>query len=459
MPKDVSVIVTVYDRNELIDRCMESIVGQTFENIEILCINSNSGKKNRACIDAWCERDSRITRLDLDTGMTTAEERNEAIRIAKGEYIAFIDTDDFYYDSNAVEALVKSCVENNTDIAGSSIVEVNMLNEDVRTCFDGIYGKYVFDKDGILQFREYACDYGYKRFIYRRQFLSDNNIYFPPFEYMDDSVFIVRAMAAAGHFYSVSRALYAQMSPRPVMWTDRIANDILKALSMNLTTAVECDIEGLKTLIINRILREYVFIIKDHTVPSNPEMLDIMAELENIPYGSLEDVNLKLEGMPEGDLRFLDGHIYKKISSVILGMIIDHKSCIENDLNCEKDRIINQNSILAEDYNRVCAEKEELANNVARLNAKMRLYDNRTDNSLERIEELEKELALRDEQMTLLAKRGKSPAYYIGRVFTFIPEKLHEGLSKTKLMSINKKDVLYWALVIYFTYFIYKLAF
>ena len=293
MPEKVSVIVTVYDRNELIDRCMESITGQTLSDIEILCISSLE-KKNKKCIDDWCTRDSRVRQIDTSLYMTAAEALNAAIDIAGGEYIAFIDTDDYYYEKNALELLADACAKNNTDIAGAGIVEVNMFNADVRTQFDGIYSGYVFEKDGVTEYREYACDYGYKRFLYRRQFLVDNNILFPPFEYMYDNVFIVRAMVAAGRFASVSRVLYAQMAPRPVVWTDRVANDILRALCMNLRSAAECDIEGLKTLTINRILREYVFIIKDHTVPGNPEMLDIMAELEDIPYGSLEDVNLKL---------------------------------------------------------------------------------------------------------------------------------------------------------------------
>ena len=51
MPEKVSVIVTVYDRNELIDRCMESITAQTIRDIEILCISSSLEKKNKKCID------------------------------------------------------------------------------------------------------------------------------------------------------------------------------------------------------------------------------------------------------------------------------------------------------------------------------------------------------------------------------------------------------------------------
>lgn len=459
MPKDVSVIVTVYDRNELIDRCIESIIGQTLDNIEILCIDGSQNKKNKMCIDRWCEKDRRI-KIITDSYATVAEAMNTAVNIADGEYIAFIDSDDFYYENNALELLVNAGIKSGTDMAGSSIAEVNVSNDGVRTQFDGIYDKYAFDADRVLEYRDYQCDYGYKRFVYRKKFLVDNNVVFPPFEYMYDSVFVVRAMTAAGRFAAIAQPLYAQRASfRPVTWTDRIANEILKSLSMNLKTAVECDMDKLKTLCINRMLREYVFIIKDHTVPSNPEMLDIMAELESIHYGSLEDINLKLSGMPEGDLKFLDGHIYKRISSVILGMIIEHKTCIEYDLNCEKNRIVNQNSILADDYNRVCSEKNELLSDIAKLNARVKLYDNRTDNSLERIQELEKELDKRDEQIAVLARRGKSPAYYIGRVFTFLPEKLHEGLAKTKISSVSRKDVIYWALVIYFTYFIYKLAF
>jgi glycosyltransferase involved in cell wall biosynthesis len=156
MPEKVSVIVTVYDRNELIDRCMESITGQTLSDIEILCISSLE-KKNKKCIDDWCTRDSRVRQIDTSLYMTVAEALNAAIDIAGGEYIAFIDTDDYYYEKNALELLADACAKNNTDIAGAGIVEVNMFNADVRTQFDGIYSGYVFEKDGVTEYREYAC--------------------------------------------------------------------------------------------------------------------------------------------------------------------------------------------------------------------------------------------------------------------------------------------------------------
>lgn len=455
----VSVIVTVYDRNELIDACLNSVATQSIGDIEIICIDGSGNKKGYECLRRWQEKDKRI-RIQDGEYATVSEARNAAVCSAAGKYVCFMYSDDFYVQNNALEMLVNACEANNTMLAGASMEELHAGSDDVKTVFEGVYKGKSFDKDEVRSLVQYQYDYGYSRFAYNRCFLIDNNIFFPPYEYMAENVFMVRAMTCAGRFACISRILYAdRIGYRPVTWTDRVANDILRALSDNLRMAAEYSLEDLKNLTINRILREYVFIIKDHTIPSNPKMLEIMAELERIPYGSLEDTNFKLEGIPEGDERILSSHIYKSITSVILGMILEHKSCIEYDLNREKEQIIHQNSILAGDFDRACGERDELKRTVARLNAQMKLYDNRTDDTEARIHSMEETIDKQKDEIELLAKRGRSASFYIGRIFTFIPETIYSCLARTKLASVKKKDVIYWLLVVYITYFIYRLAF
>ena len=89
----ISVIVPVYNVDKYLERCILSIVQQTYRNLEIILIDDGSTDDSGKICDSWAERDERIVVEHIqNSGVATA--RNTALDIANGEYIAFIDADD-----------------------------------------------------------------------------------------------------------------------------------------------------------------------------------------------------------------------------------------------------------------------------------------------------------------------------------------------------------------------------
>ena len=85
-----------------------------------------------------------------------------------------------------------------------------------------------FDKEGIINYRDYQFDYGYHRFVYKRQWLLDNDIYFPPYARFQDPPFFVKAMITAGKFYAIDKIVYAyRVSHKVLQWNATKANDML----------------------------------------------------------------------------------------------------------------------------------------------------------------------------------------------------------------------------------------
>ena len=90
----LSIIIPVYKVEKYIDRCIRSLVEQTYENLEILMVDDGSPDNSGAICDAWAAKDSRIKVIHKENGGSGAA-RNTALDMATGELIAFVDSDDY----------------------------------------------------------------------------------------------------------------------------------------------------------------------------------------------------------------------------------------------------------------------------------------------------------------------------------------------------------------------------
>lgn len=114
----VSIVVPVYKVERFLDRCVESLVNQSYENIEIILVDDGSPDSCGAMCDAWAEKDSRIRVLHKENG-GQATARNCAAKIARGEYFFFVDSDD-YASPDAVEYLLDILRRSGAKMAGAS---------------------------------------------------------------------------------------------------------------------------------------------------------------------------------------------------------------------------------------------------------------------------------------------------------------------------------------------------
>ena len=110
----VSIVVPVYKTEKYLDQCVESIVNQTYRNVEILLIDDGSPDRCPKLCDAWAEKDRRIRVIHKQNeGLGMA--RNTGIENARGEYICFFDSDD-YLEPTAIEHVYAAVCERGVDI-------------------------------------------------------------------------------------------------------------------------------------------------------------------------------------------------------------------------------------------------------------------------------------------------------------------------------------------------------
>lgn len=122
----VSIIVPIYRVEKYLERCICSILRQTYKDFELILVDDGSPDLCSQICDIWQKKDSRVKVIHKENG-GLSDARNEGLRIAKGDRIAFVDSDDWISES-FLEVLVKSM-----DVYGCDIVECNIIKTD---CFN-----------------------------------------------------------------------------------------------------------------------------------------------------------------------------------------------------------------------------------------------------------------------------------------------------------------------------------
>lgn len=186
--KKVSVVIPVYNAENYLEKCLNSIINQTYKELEIICINDVSKDNSLKILEDFSKKDTRIKVITNEKNKGAALTRNEGIDRATGDYIYFIDADD-YIEEKYIEDMVNKIEKARTDIA----LNINIQSE----CGNNISqfhhpsmppvsdsGEY-FDK--ITTIHDAPC-FIWAR-IYKKDFLDKYNLRFLDINATDDVVF------------------------------------------------------------------------------------------------------------------------------------------------------------------------------------------------------------------------------------------------------------------------------
>lgn len=198
----VSIIVPVYNVDKYLEKCLDSLINQTLKDIEIICVNDGSTDTSQKILEKYSKKDNRITIINQDNaGLSVA--RNSGIDIAKGEYIGFVDSDD-WIDSDFYEKLYNSAKNNDADIVVASIIRY-------RKCAQKYRVKYTNEKVYTdLQDKISACSipkicYVWNK-LYKNEIIKDK--LFTPNVYFEDVIWLPKVIKCANKIVTVADTNY-----------------------------------------------------------------------------------------------------------------------------------------------------------------------------------------------------------------------------------------------------------
>lgn len=208
----ISVIIPVYNTAKYLEKCLGSLIKQSLKDIEIICIDDGSTDNSLEILKEFAKKDARIKFLTQENqGQSVA--RNKGIKAAQGEYIGFIDSDD-WADETMFEKLYNNATTYDSDVAMCSI---NVFNEETGETtdkdpymtldlFNESFENRAFNYTEVLNFLFRICVVPWNK-IYKREFLINDSILFPEGLFFEDNVFCTEVLIKAKNISLIKKPL------------------------------------------------------------------------------------------------------------------------------------------------------------------------------------------------------------------------------------------------------------
>ena len=173
----VSVIMPYYNKKNYFLKSINSVLKQTYINLEILIVYDDQNRDDLEYIESCIKNDSRVKIILNENNKGAAHSRNKAISIARGEYIAFLDCDD-YWETNKIEIQLNFMLTHGYDFSHTTYQVINYEEKIVRT----IRAQETLKYKKLLK----SCDIGLSSVILKHKLLSDMK--FPELKTKEDFV-------------------------------------------------------------------------------------------------------------------------------------------------------------------------------------------------------------------------------------------------------------------------------
>lgn len=200
----ISIIVPIYKVEPYLRRCLNSIVNQTYTNLEIILVDDGSPDNCPQICDEYAAKDNRIIVIHKENG-GLSDARNAGLDICKGEYVSFIDSDD-YVDSNYIESLIEPTKKDSYDFI---IADYLSSNEEIEP-------SHLSCKEGPIQSSltiiSIYCNQQYPPSawakLYKRSFLDSNKFRFQKGLLFEDQLWSCTLACFAKNIYIIHKQIY-----------------------------------------------------------------------------------------------------------------------------------------------------------------------------------------------------------------------------------------------------------
>lgn len=167
--KKISIIVPVYNVEKYVEKCIQSLINQSYKNIEIILVDDGSNDRSNKILDEYAKVDSRILTIhQKNKGVSAA--RNAGLKVATGEYVGFVDPDD-YVDYQMYETMLKKIELNMSDLAVCGFSKVTELS-DKEEIFE-IKDELLSPKKCVEDLFDFRGGYAIKPSVWNKLFRRD----------------------------------------------------------------------------------------------------------------------------------------------------------------------------------------------------------------------------------------------------------------------------------------------
>lgn len=202
----ISVLIPVYNAEKYLDACLDSVAKQTFQDIEIICLNDGSTDCCADILAVWAKKEPRL-RVMAQKNQGLSITRNHLLKEANGEYVAFVDADD-KLDASYLQKLYEAVLLNEAEV---SVCFFDHISADGLTRTSPRLPKYYYLQPSQKPKERFRCGFYNPTApakLFKREFLLRNNLTFLPGRKAEDVPFTVQAYLLASKVVYIKEALY-----------------------------------------------------------------------------------------------------------------------------------------------------------------------------------------------------------------------------------------------------------
>ena len=231
LPK-ISIIIPVYKVEKYLNRCMMSIIGQTYTNLEIILVDDGSPDNCPELCDCWCRKDNRVHVIHKKNG-GLSDARNAGIEAATGDYILFVDSDD-YIMTDMCEKMIKVAEDTHADMVVCSFIWKYPTEEKVQSMVIGNTIQSFTNIELLKIFfmkKTVELTVAWNKLYQRRLFFTQEHIRYPVGKLHEDEFTTYRLIYEAKNITIIPDALY--------YYVQRDASIMSEFRSRNLNDSIE----------------------------------------------------------------------------------------------------------------------------------------------------------------------------------------------------------------------------
>ena len=275
---DISIIIPIYNMEKYIENAIKSVEEQTIKDKEIIIIDDGSTDSSSAIIEKCIQNYSNVKIL-RQNNKGAGEARNLGIMNAIGEFVCFLDADDFYASNDVLEYLYKLAKAKSSYICGGS--SGDYINGKIS--FEGIRKERRFLNDEYIQKENYPGITGYWAFIFQKEFLIKNKVFFPEYRRGQDAPFFIKAIAYAGKVYCSKKKIYIyRKQHKQIFFDEEKALDIAKSYRDVFEIAIENNMNKIQDVIREDFKGELGALIYKYVYQGSKEMNEIVKDCNRL---------------------------------------------------------------------------------------------------------------------------------------------------------------------------------
>jgi len=276
----ISVIIPVYKVEDYLHKCVDSVLNQNFKAIEVILVDDGSPDNCPEICDEYASKDNRVKVIHKKNG-GSSDARNQGIKAATGDYMLFLDSDDFWEGTNALDNLVKTINNNNADVTLYGTKDINLV-QNTANITRGFYNIAALQKNkeaAVKSLFETGQFPGSAWVVaIKRSFVIENELFFITGIKAEDIDWLVHVFVKAQTFDAINDAFYMYIKNRPGSITNtsdaKSAKDILYSVS-KWRTLLEKNLSLSNRYLLSYLAYQYVtsYIVFSKVSKSDKELL------------------------------------------------------------------------------------------------------------------------------------------------------------------------------------------